>query len=198
MGRIFYIIGKSATGKDTIYEKLLDREELGLKPLIPYTTRPLRAKETEGVEYHFTDEAGLRLLEAAGKVIELREYQTVHGVWKYFTVDDEHLDLAHQNYLGIGVLVSYQKIREYFGADRVIPLYIQVEDGLRLERALKRERKQEHPGYEEMCRRFLADQQDFSEEKLREAGILRRFSNDGEREICMEELAEYVASYVTR
>lgn len=196
MGKIFYIIGKSATGKDTIYENILDRKELGLNPLIPYTTRPIRAKEMEGVEYHFTDEAGLTKLSAAGKVIELREYQTVHGIWKYFTVDDEHLDLAHQNYLGIGVLVSYEKIRKYFGADRVIPLYIQVEDGLRLERALKRERKQEHPRYEEMCRRFLADQQDFSEENLRAAGIIRRFSNDGEREICMEELAEYIAAYV--
>lgn len=192
MGKIFYIIGKSATGKDTIYEYLLGREELGLKPLIPYTTRPLRAKEKEGVEYHFTDEAGLEKLAAEGKVIELREYQTIQGIWKYFTADDAHLDLEREDYLGIGVLESYRKIREYFGPERVVPLYIQVEDGLRLERALKRERKQEHPGYEEMCRRFLADQQDFSDEKLREAGILRRFSNDGEREACMEELQEYI------
>ena len=196
MGKIFYIIGKSATGKDTIYENILSREELNLRPLIPYTTRPIRVNEKEGVEYHFTDETGLQALAAAGKVIELREYQTVHGIWKYFTVDDAHIDLEHYSYLGIGVLVSYEKIRQYFGADRVIPLYIQVEDGLRLERALKRERKQERPRYEEMCRRFLADQQDFSEEKLQAAGIIRRFSNEGEREACMKELAGYIRNLI--
>ena len=196
MGKIFYIIGKSATGKDTIYENILSREELNLRPLIPYTTRPIRVNEKEGVEYLFSDETGLQALAAAGKVIELREYQTVHGIWKYFTVDDAHIDLEHYSYLGIGVLVSYEKIREYFGADRVIPLYIQVEDGLRLERALKRERKQERPRYEEMCRRFLADQQDFSEEKLQAAGIIRRFSNEGERETCMEELAGYIRNLI--
>lgn len=192
MGHIFYIMGKSSTGKDTIYEDLLSREDLGLRPLVPYTTRPIRAKEQEGVEYHFTDEAGLRRLQAEGRVIELREYDTVHGIWSYFTVDDEHIDLERSDYLAIGVLESYRKIREYFGADRVVPIYIEVEDGNRLERAMKREKKQARPSYEEMCRRFLADQRDFSEEKLRKAEIDRRFSNDGSREICMEQVAEYI------
>lgn len=192
MGHIFYIVGKSSTGKDTIYEELLGRKELGLRPLVPYTTRPIRAKEQDGVEYHFTDEAGLRTLQDAGRVIELREYHTVHGIWSYFTVDDENIDLNREDYLGIGVLESYRKIREYFGEERVVPLYIEVEDGNRLERALKRERKQKNPSYEELSRRFLADQQDFSEEKLREAGIKRHFSNDGDRKICMDEVAAYI------
>ena len=45
-------------------------------------------------------------------------------------------------------------------------------------RALARERQQDVPRYEEMCRRFLADAKDFSEEKLKEAGIDRRFVNE--------------------
>ena len=192
MGHIFYIMGKSSTGKDTIYENLLGRQELGLKPLIPYTTRPIRAREQDGVEYHFTDEAGLLRLRQAGKVIELREYHTVHGVWSYFTVDDDHIDLDREDYLGIGVLESYRKIRDYFGPDRVIPIYIQVEDGNRLERALKRERKQQHPQYAEMCRRFLADCEDFSEEKIERAGIRRRFYNNGAIEDCFSEIQNFV------
>ena len=67
-----------------------------------------------------------------------------------------------------------------------------MEDGNRLERALKRERKQKSPKYEEMCRRFLADQRDFSEEKLLEAGITRRFRNDEDRQLCMDEVAGYI------
>ncbi len=192
MGKIFYIMGKSSSGKDTIYEGLLKREELQLHPLIIYTTRPIRAKETDGVEYHFTDEDGLQKFLKEGKVIELREYQTMHGPWKYFTVDDKHIELDLRDYLTIGVLDSYRKVKEYYGEERVVPIYIQVEDGKRLERALKRECRQTEPKYEEMCRRFLADQSDFSEEKLREAGIAKRFQNDEEREACMEQVARYI------
>ena len=57
----------------------------------------------------------------------------------------------------------------------MVPLYIEVDDGLRLSRALERERKQTEPKYAEMCRRFLADCEDFTEEKIAEAGIVRRF-----------------------
>ena len=129
MGKIFYIFGKSSTGKDTIYKSLMENKELGLRPVVPYTTRPMRAKETPGVEYHFTDEEELSRLQAAGKVIELRAYETVHGIWKYFTVDGKHMDLANYNYAMVGVLDSFLAIREYYGADKVIPIYIEVEDG---------------------------------------------------------------------
>ena len=53
------------------------------------------------------------------------------------------------------------RLREYYGNEVMWPIYIEVEDGERLERALAREKTQEVPKYEEMCRRFLADQNDF-------------------------------------
>lgn len=187
MGKIFYIFGKSSTGKDTIYKNLMENKELGLRPVVPYTTRPMRAKETPGVEYHFTDEEELSRLQAAGKVIELRAYETVHGIWKYFTVDGKHMDLANYNYAMVGVLDSFLAIREYYGADKVIPIYIEVEDGERLQRALDRERSQEEPKYAEMCRRFLTDSADFAEEKLLGAGLVRRFFNKDLKE-CIQEI----------
>ena len=55
-------------------------------------------------------------------------------------------------------------MQNYFGKENVIPIYIQVDDGVRLERALERERTQKEPKYAELCRRFLADEKDFSEE----------------------------------
>ena len=187
MGKIFYIFGKSSTGKDTIYKSLMENKELGLRPVVPYTTRPMRAKETPGVEYHFTDEEELSRLQAAGKVIELRAYETVHGIWTYFTVDGKHMDLANYNYAMVGVLDSFLAIREYYGADKVIPIYIEVEDGERLQRALDRERSQEEPKYAEMCRRFLTDSADFAEEKLLGAGLVRRFFNKDLKE-CIQEI----------
>ena len=106
MGKIFYMMGKSSSGKDTIFEKIIQKKELELHQIVLYTTRPARANETDGVQYHFVDEARLLELQKAGKVIELRAYQVVGGVWKYFTVDDEQTDLKNKNYLAIGTLVS--------------------------------------------------------------------------------------------
>ena len=175
MSKIFYLMGKSASGKDTIYKKV--KEQMPeLKTIVIYTTRPIREGEQNGREYHFVDDDKLKELQEAGKVIELREYNTVHGIWKYFTADDGQFD-GDDNYLAIGTLESYVKLRDYFGQERLVPIYVEVEDGLRLERALARERMQATPKYEEMCRRFLADAADFSVDNLNNAGITRKFLN---------------------
>ena len=177
MGKIFCVMGKSATGKDTIYQKLLTESKLELKRIIPYTTRPIREGEVEGREYHFCTEEDVQRLDAEGRIVELRAYNTVYGIWKYFTVDDGNIQLEKENYLLIGTLEAYTKIRDYFGQDKVLPIYIEVEDGERLLRAIAREKSQDVPKYEEMCRRFLADAKDFSEENLLAAGIEKRFVN---------------------
>lgn len=186
MPHLFYLMGKSASGKNALYEMLLKDASLSLESLIPWTTRPIRANEQDGVEYHFTDEQGLLHLEQQGRVIEKRTYQTEHGPWTYFTVDEEAPSSCDR--IAIGTLESFRKVKDYYPDGYVIPLYIEVEDGIRLERALKRERKPGNHRYEELCRRFLADQKDFSEEKLKEAGITRRFNNDKKREICFQEM----------
>lgn len=194
MARIFIIMGKSATGKDTLYKKLMESEELRLKTVVMYTTRPIRKSEEEGVEYHFVDEATLLELKKQGKVIEHRSYETVHGTWHYFTVNDGQIDLEKQDYLMHGTLESYAQIRDYFGKDRVIPIYLEVEDGARLMRAIKREQKQEQPKYAEMCRRFLADDADFSEENLQRYGITKRYQNN-DINICLYEVTEDIKNY---
>lgn len=177
MGKIYCIMGKSSSGKDTIFKMLLEEKELHLKTIVSYTTRPIRAGEQNGVEYFFCDDEKAEAFEKEGKVIELRAYNTVHGVWKYFTVDDGQIQVENQDYLIIGTLESFLKIREYYGSEKVIPIYIEVDDGVRLQRALDRERSQDTPKYAEMCRRFLADEADFSEENLKAAGIVERFQN---------------------
>ena len=193
MGRIFYIMGKSSSGKDTIYSRLLRDKEFGLKNVLLYTTRPVRQGEADGREYHFVDEERFRQFMDEGKVIEYRTYETVHGPWTYFTADDGQVDLKARSYLAIGTLESYENMKRYFGEENVCPIYVEVEDGERLKRALAREELQEKPRYAEMCRRFLADTEDFSEENLERAGIKRRFQNV-ELESCMEEIREYIRS----
>ena len=186
-------MGKSASGKDKIYSRLAGNKELNLKKLILYTTRPVRDGEKDGVQYYFTDDRRLQELEAAGKVIESRAYNTVYGVWTYFTADDGQVSVGNDSYLGIGTLESYMRLREYYGNEVIWPVYIEVEDGERLERALAREKTQEVPKYEEMCRRFLADQNDFSEENILKAGIWKRFRNHNLDE-CVKEIVNYIKS----
>ena len=179
MGKIYYIMGKSASGKDTIYRRLMEDKTFAFHTLVPYTTRPMRAGEAEGVEYHFVNDEEAARLEKEGKVIEMRCYDTVIGVWKYFTVNDGQIRLDGKNrYIVIGTLEAYDGFCKYYGKEHLLPIYIEVEDKIRLLRAIHREEEQEKPKYAELCRRFLADEQDFSEENLKKSGITKHFSNN--------------------
>lgn len=191
MGKIVCLMGKSSSGKDTIFKELLQEGTLGLKTIVPYTTRPIRTGEIDGVDYHYTDESGFQQLLKSGKIIEERAYNTVHGLWRYFTVADESIQLEDNDYCMIGTLEAYVHIKEYFGEDKVLPVYIEIDDGERLQRALNRERSQTEPKYEEMCRRFLADCQDFSEEKIQAAGIKVRFENE-RLDSCLLRIVQYI------
>lgn len=194
MAKIYVIMGKSSSGKDTIYNRLKNSEQLNFHNVIMYTTRPMREGEEEGKEYFFTTDSEVSEFEKNGKIIELRAYNTVHGIWKYFTLDDGQIDLrSDKNYLIIATLEAYKKYVEYYGRDTVVPIYIEVEDKIRIHRALAREDMQEKPKYAEMCRRFLADEQDFSEENIKKLGINKRYRNNDLNE-CLEEIIEDVTN----
>ena len=190
MGKIYCVMGKSSSGKDTVYKKLKEQYK-EFRLIVPYTTRPIREGEKDGVEYYFVDPEQFRAMKEDGKVIESRSYNTKCGIWTYFTADDGQIDLSAADYLLIGTLVSYQALREYFGEEAIVPVYLEVEDGLRLARALERERRQEKPKYAEMCRRFLADEEDFSEENLIKSGITERFGNEDFTE-CLNKIQRYI------
>ena len=188
-------MGKSASGKDKMYELLIESCPF-LHPLVIYTTRPIRTGEEDGVQYHFIDRDFLDRKSEEGKIIESRDYNTVMGVWTYCTIDDGTFKSGGPDLIAIGTLESYGKVRDYYGHDNVIPIYIETEDGERLERAIKRERKQEAPNFLEVCRRFIADSEDFSEENLEKYGITKRFGNNGTKEECLSEITEYILSLI--
>lgn len=191
MGKLYVLMGKSATGKDTLLYTLLHEKEIDMKEVVPYTTRPIRAGETHGKEYFFLTKEEMYELEEKGKIIECREYDTVHGPWFYFTVDDGQIDLKNGDYAMISTLDGYVKIRQYFGKENVVPIYITVDDSTRLERALERERRQKMPCIAEVCRRYLADEADFSPNRLDEADIPGGIVNDT-IEHAMEQLLSII------
>lgn len=195
MGKIFYIFGKSSTGKDTIFRSIMKDSSLNLFNVVPYTTRPIRDGEKEGGAYHYVSEEDYRALKEKSLILEEETYNTMHGPWRYFTVQDGQIDLSCGNYLMIGVLRSYNSIKDYYGEDKVIPIYIEVDDGIRLQRALERELKPENRKFREMCRRYLADDEDFSEDKLLKSGVIKRYIND-DLDRCIEEIKSMIRENV--
>ena len=187
MGRLYVIMGKSASGKDSAFAELMRRRDFA--KLMEYTTRPIRTGEVDGEDYYFTSVAEFERLLAEGKVIEHRRFDSVIGPWYYFHLEDDRVNLSERDYLCITTLPAYKKLAGHYGKDSVVPIYLEVEDGTRLHRALAREDAEENPRYDELCRRYLADEKDFSEENLSRAGITEanRFRND-ELEACVEQI----------
>lgn len=191
MGKIFVVMGKTSSGKDTVYKRVLDSLAISEgtaapKTVVIYTTRPMRPGETNGVEYFFATEEELQSLREQGKVIEERCFHTVHGPWYYFTVNDGQIDLENHSYLMINTLAGFEMIRSYYNKEDVIPIYIEADPKDRLIRYINRESLQKNPNYNEVCRRFLADEADFAEEELNRLGITKRYFNQDLDECCNE------------
>jgi len=209
VGRIFVVMGKTSSGKDTIYKRVLDGKTLNqgvrenLKTVVIYTTRPMRPGETDGVEYFFVTEEKLQQFREQGKVIEERCFHTVHGPWYYFTVNDGQIDLSKHSYLMINTLAGFEMIRSYYKNKNfekaedevVIPIYIEADAKDRLIRYINRESLQTKPNYSEVCRRFLADEADFAEAELERLGITKRYFNQN-LEQCCKEIEQDIATYI--
>jgi len=169
MGYIYCLVGKSGTGKDTVMEQILADKDLKIEKIVPYTTRPKRENEIEGVNYHYVDIPKMEQMEREGLIIERRSYDTVHGIWNYFTADKD-ID-RQKDYIIITTQEALGRFVEKFGQDNIYVIYLQLDDKVRLERCIAREAMQEKPNFKEVCRRFLTDEDDFDE------NVLRNFKN---------------------
>lgn len=192
MKLLVYIMGKSATGKDTIFNELLKNKEL--KRLVIYTTRPMRIGEIDGYTYFFKSVEEMKEMEEF--IVEKRVYHTVLGDWYYYTAEDGQFDSA-DILVGIGTLESYIKLKQRLGEEIMMPVYIEVEDSERLRRAIERENSAENPNIAEVYRRFEADNIDFSDKNLSDAGIIKRYVNNNFTE-CVENIQKDIWCRIDR
>ena len=195
MGKLFCIIGKDASGRDTVFKGLISDPDLGLRPVIPYTARPPKPGEAAEGRWHFVTEDTMRGMKRAGKILERHCCDTEDGAWDCFTVDDGGIGLPDSICLTVGTLESFWKLRA-LGTFDVVPVYIETDDYNRLRRALQREAERETPSYAGLCRRFISGQHEFTEESLAEAGITDayRFSNDtdGNPGQCIQKVKTFI------
>ena len=159
MGKLFVLIGKSASGKDTLISRVLS-DCPHLKRLPSYTTRPQRSGEVNGREYFFVSDAFFEEKRAQGKVVEERLRETKYGLRTYGTIDEGE-NFFGSSYIAIKDPEGARKLKEYYGEENVIIILVHVDDGIRLMRALTRELTQPEPKYTELCERFLEDEKDF-------------------------------------
>lgn len=193
MGKIYTVMGKSATGKDTVYKRLMERFSDRFKEVVMYTTRPIRAGEQNGVEYFFVTIPEKDEMLEAGEILEIRLYNTMYGPWWYFTADDGQIDLSAGDYMMITTLGGYENLCRCFGAENVVPIYTDIDNYTRLHRAVERENKQKVPNFSEVCRRYLADEEDFRESELVRLGVTKRFIND-DLDRCLEEISAWIST----
>lgn len=71
-GTLYIVSAASGAGKTSLLRALV-RDEPQLVVSVSHTTRPPRPGERDGVDYHFTDEAGFLGLVAAGAFLEHAE-----------------------------------------------------------------------------------------------------------------------------
>ncbi len=76
-GTVFTISAPSGAGKTSLVKALLERDEQ-LQVSVSHTTRPMRAGEINGVNYHFVSDSEFRAMEAQQAFVECAE---VFGHW---------------------------------------------------------------------------------------------------------------------
>ncbi len=182
--KIVFFIGPSGSGKDTFFYQTLKNYQI--KPIILLTTRPKRDGEMEGREYYFINQERMDLLEKRNQLIERRNYNTQYGLWSYATGKQQILLESH-SYLTPNTWEGYEKFLKCYSKEVLVPIYFELDDGIRLTRCLEREKQPENRNYAEMCRRFLADSIDFTKEKIE---IHKPFivENNGSKEATLEQI----------
>lgn len=145
---LYFLVGQSNTGKDTIMGRLLELD-LGLERFVYCTTRPAREGEINGKDYWFKTEEDYKKDLQSHKIVESRDYARVDGIMHYYSLDDIDLE---KDYIAVGSIWQCQSYVKKWGSF-VRPIRIVVDDYNRLIRAIEREKKNKQD-YKEVCRRF--------------------------------------------
>lgn len=177
---IFYILGKSASGKDTILDLIMKRNGR-LNKLTPFTTRPRRKGEKDRREYVFVSKEVFDSLIKENRFLDYIECKAFRengeiATWHYGYVNP----VSDRPHITIGTLDVYQRIKDREDL-KIIPIYIEINDEERLYRMIIREQKNYNPNYRQVARRFILDNEElYSKKNLEKSDIPleNRFYND--------------------
>lgn len=139
------LVGKAAAGKDHLRKRLIER---GFKFGVSCTTRPPRAGEVNGQDYHFLQEQDFLNLINSGDMIE---YQQFIGWYYGLTRDEfENSDVIILNREAVDMLP--EDIRK-----QCMVLFLDIDKETRLERL-----KERNDNDDNLERRFQADEAQYT------------------------------------
>lgn len=155
--KILALFGKSGSGKDTLVNTIFEQYSKYFHKIIPFTTRPKRENEIDGVDYYFVTEEEMEAMRLRHSFITLNNFNNwFYGV-AYQSLDKNKINIGVFNDKALVEILP--KTQQYNMNIEIIPLLIEADDKVRLLRCLNRE---EYPNCHEICRRFLADEQDYA------------------------------------
>lgn len=151
MYKVLAIIGESGSGKDTILQEVF-RKYPNLHKVINCTSRPIREKEQDGVNYYFYSVEEFQDKIKRGEILEY----AIFNNWYYGT----SFDSLKEDQINIGAF-NPAAIRQLIMRDDVqlITVYLRRPAKLRLLGQLNRE---DDPNVSEIIRRAAADEKDFA------------------------------------
>lgn len=145
---IYCLIGQSASGKSTIERSLTEE---GYKRIISYTTRPMRSKEKDGIDYFFVSEKEFADLKNTGFFSETAQYRE----WNY-GMSLSGVDYENEDYIAVVTVHGYKELLKEVGKERITSIFVSTDERLRMRRLLDR-----GDDIDEIMRRIKNDRVDF-------------------------------------
>lgn len=156
--KLFLLVGKSASGKDTLMNMLLsDFKEM--KPLVSHTTRPMRTGEKDGETYHFVDDLTFEEMLNNDEFLETTSYtiESENKIYRYGLSKKEVMDTPYAmtivNPYGLNNLLTNKFIK-----DNIVSILITRNDKDRILAYMNRD---ENVNIKEMIDRYKRDEEDF-------------------------------------
>lgn len=190
--KLIAIIGKAGSGKNTMLHRFMDIPKIfdpesdieevvqlyneltqGMNErfnfVVPFTTRPQRPGEIDGIDYYFYEERTIKEMIRTGKIFQYRIFNN----WYYGFFEKDFV--PHKINVGIftpsalmDLVISYGNMLD------ITTIYITAPDKDRLLRQLNREK---NPDVHEIVRRFTTDDKDFDEDTIQLLPNLIRINN---------------------
>lgn len=148
--KILAIYGMSAAGKDTFLNHLSNNFDLN--KILLTTSRPPREKEIDGIDYLFKKKKDILRDDNFLWPIDYNNW--IYAIAKESIKNDK---------INVGIFNLYWMKKLFEDNDEhfdLMAIEVSASDKDRLMRSLRREK---NPDCDEICRRFLADKQDFND-----------------------------------
>ena len=99
------LCGKTATGKDTLLNILC--KSYGFKPIVSYTTRPMRDGETQNKEYRFISQEEFERMDADEEFAETTSYDVASGeTWLYGSAKSDFVEADNRSIIIIQTVLN--------------------------------------------------------------------------------------------